>query len=251
MNWLDLVILLGVLVAAGLGVHFVHKHWSHEKRRAHTDVAGFIFAGVAVLYAVMLAFVVIVSWEELGTARANTYDEADQLANVYWESRYLPPPEGPAIANLTRAYAHTVIDTEWPLMNQGESSQKAQDILNQIRDHVFAFQPQTNQQQALFGEAVGNVNQLSAARRHRLTSMDDELPEPLWVALIVGGLITVSFCLLFGLENQAVHIAMVVGIAALVTISLLLIKDMQHPFAGDPHIGPEAFMTFLNNIEAH
>jgi hypothetical protein len=251
MSWLDLWVLLGVLAVAGLVVHLVHRYWSHEKRREHTDVAGFIFAGVAVLYAVMLAFVVIVGWEDLGSARATTYNEADQLANVYWISRNLPPPQGPVIAGLTVAYAHTVVDTEWPLMNEGESSPKAQAIINQIRDRVFAFKPRTGQQQALYEQALASVNDLSAARRDRLASMDEVVPEPLWVALIAGGVITVGFCLLFGLENQAVHIAMVAGITALITISLLLVKDMQHPFAGDPHIGPGAFEIFLRNVQPH
>jgi uncharacterized protein (DUF983 family) len=251
MTWLDLGVLLAALVVAALSVHLVHKHWSHEARRKHTDVAGFIFAGVAVLYAVMLAFVVIVGWEDLGSARATTYSEADQLANVYWISRNLPPPQGPAVASLTVAYANTVIGTEWPLMDQGKTSPEAQAVLNQIRDRMFAFQPRTGQQQALYEQALVSVNELSAARRDRLVSMNDTVPEPLWVALIVGAVVTVAFCLLFGLENQTVHIAMVVGITALVTISLLLIKDMQYPFGGNPHIGPEAFEVFLGNVRPH
>jgi hypothetical protein len=249
MSWPDLGIFLGALVVAGLAVRLVHKHWPHQKRQKHTDVAGFIFAGVAVLYAVMLAFVVIVSWEGLGSARTTTYSEADQLANVYWVSRNFPPPQGPAIASLSVAYADTVVGTEWPLMNQGESSPQAQALLNQIRNRVFAFQPRTGQQQALYEQALSNVNDLSAARRDRLASMNDVIPAPLWVALIAGGVITVAFCLLFGLESRAVHITMVVGIAALITISLLLIKEMQHPFAGNPHIGPEAFKIFLENVQ--
>jgi uncharacterized membrane-anchored protein len=249
MSWLDLGIFVGAVVVASLAVHLVHKYWSHEERRKHTDVAGFIFAGVAVLYAVMVGFVVLVGWEGLNSARATTYSEANQLANVYWESRSLPPPQGPAIAGLTVGYAHIVVDTEWPLMDQGESSAKAQAILNQIRERVFAFQPRTGQQQALYEQALANVNDLSAARRDRLVSMSETVPEPLWVALIFGGVITVAFCLLFGLENQVVHIAMVAGVAALVTISLLLVKDMQYPFAGDPHIGPEAFKIFLENVQ--
>src|SRR5438067_10721186 len=111
MNLPNLWIFLGALLASGLSVYLVQRYWAHEKRREHTDVAGFIFAGVAVLYAVMLAFVVIVGWENLGSARATTYSEADQLANVYWLSRHLPPPQGPAIAGLTVAYAHTVTGT--------------------------------------------------------------------------------------------------------------------------------------------
>jgi uncharacterized membrane protein YjjB (DUF3815 family) len=78
--------------------------------------------------------------------------------------------------------------------------------------------------------------------------MTEEVPEPIWVALITGAAITVAFCLLFGLKNRAVHIGMVLAIAALITICLILIKDMQYPFAGNPHVGPEAFEVFLRTI---
>jgi len=45
-----------------------------------------------------------------------------------------------------------------------------------------------------------------------------------------------------------VHIGMVLAIAALITICLILIKDMQYPFSGNPHIGPEALEVFLRAI---
>jgi hypothetical protein len=45
-----------------------------------------------------------------------------------------------------------------------------------------------------------------------------------------------------------VHIGMVLAIAALITICLILIKDMQYPFAGNPHVVPEAFEVFLRTI---
>jgi Protein of unknown function (DUF4239) len=248
MNLLDLWILLGVLLASGLSVYLVHRYWDHEKRQEHTDVAGFIFAGVAVLYAVLLAFVVILGWETLSSARATTYTEADQLSNIYWIARGFPAPEGSPIEDLTLKYAHTVIDREWPLMNEGRSSPEAQDLLDQIRADVFRFTPRTSQQQVLYEQAVVSVNGLTAARRDRLDAMNETVPEPIWVALIAGGFIMIGFCLLFGVKSTAVHIGMVVGIAALVTISLILIKDMQHPFAGNPHIGPGAFEVFLRTI---
>jgi hypothetical protein len=114
MSLLNLGILLVVLLGCAVSVYLIHRYWAHEKRQEHTDVAGFIFAGVAVLYAVLLAFVVILGWETLSSARATTYSEADQLSNVYWISRSFPAPQGPAIEHLTLDYAHTVIDREWP-----------------------------------------------------------------------------------------------------------------------------------------
>ena len=244
----NLWIFLGALLASGLSVYLVHRYWGHEKRQEHTDVAGFIFAGVAVLYAVLLAFVVILGWETLNSAHATTYTEADQLSNIYWIGRSLPAPQGRAIQDLTLRYAHTVIDKEWPLMNEGKTSPEAQDLLTQLRADVFRFSPRTRQQQVLYEQAVVSVNGLTAARRDRIDAMTEEAPEPIWVALIVGAVITISFCLLFGVKNRVVHIGMVLAVTALITICLILVKDMQYPFAGSPHVGPEAFEVFLRAI---
>src|SRR6516225_8768451 len=75
------------------------------------------------------------SWggETLNSAHATTYTEADQLSNIYWIARSLPAPQGPAIEDLALKYAHTVVDREWPLMNEGKTSPEAQDLLTQIR----------------------------------------------------------------------------------------------------------------------
>jgi hypothetical protein len=246
MPFAQIAILLGVLVVVSLSVHLIHKYWPYAKRQKHNDVAGFIFAAVAVFYAVLLAFVVVVGWENLDSAREATYTEADQLANIYWISRHLPSPQGAAIEGLSLKYAHTVIDIEWPLMEKGESSQQAQLLLDQIRDDVFDFTPRSVRQQALYEQALVSVDGLSAARRDRLVDMDESIQEPLWVVLITGGVITVSFCLLFGLESKTAHIGMVAGLAVLITISLLLVEDIQYPFAGSPHIGPTALEVFLS-----
>jgi hypothetical protein len=245
MTFLDIAIMLGVLVAVGLSVHLIHGHWPYTKRQKHNDVAGFIFAAVAVFYAVLLAFVVIVGWETLTSARQTTYTEADQLANIYWISHSLPSPQGAAIEGLCLKYAHTVIDIEWPLMDEGKSSRQAQLTLDQMRDDVFGFTPRPGQQQALFEQAVVSVNGLSAARRDRLAAMNEAIPEPVWVVLVIGGVITVCFCLLFGLQSKTAHIGMVAALALLITISLMLISNIQYPFAGNPHISPDAFEVFL------
>jgi hypothetical protein len=248
MGFSEIAILLLVVAAVSLSVHLLHAYWPYTKRREHNDVAGFVFAGIGVMYGVLLAFVVIVGWEGLANARSITYNEADQLADVYWMARGLPAPQEAAIQGLAVNYAHTLIESEWPLMERHESSGQAQLLLDQMRDDVFAYRPTSDQQDAVYQQELASVNALSAARRDRLVAMNDTIPEPMWIVLIIGGAITVGFCLLFGLQNKAVHVGMVASLAVLITLSLLLLRSMQYPFSGDPHIGPEAFEIFLSQV---
>ena len=248
MSLSDALIILGVLIVVSVSIHFVHGHRDFAKLQQYGDVAGFIFGAVAVMYSVLLAFVAIVGWETLSTARQTTQTEANELANIYWISRSLPSPPGETIEGLTLKYADTVVNEEWALMGQGKTSAVADGLLRQIRADLFGFQPHTDQQQVLYQQAVSSMQELSGARRNRLDMINEQLPEPLWVALIVGGVFAVGFCLAFGVESKKAHIAMVLGYTVVVTLLLLLIKDLQHPFGGNPHIGPSPFDVFLSLI---
>jgi hypothetical protein len=54
----------GVCLAALAGLELVQRLVPAVSRKQHNDVAGFIYAALGVIYAVVLALVVIAVWEE-------------------------------------------------------------------------------------------------------------------------------------------------------------------------------------------
>ncbi len=75
---------------------------------------------------------------------------------------------------------------------------------------------------------VASVNDLAGARRDRLDAIGEVIPALLWIALLIGAVMTVGFCLLFGLQNKAAHFGMVAVLAALIVLSLLLVRNMEY-----------------------
>ena len=64
---------LFVIVLPGLAILIqlaIRRRWPVLSEGEHNDVAGFIIAVVGVIYAVLLAFVVIVSWENFSQAES-------------------------------------------------------------------------------------------------------------------------------------------------------------------------------------
>ncbi|MFF7634130.1 hypothetical protein ACFZB9_13380 [Kitasatospora sp. NPDC008050] len=248
MSLTDIGIVLIVLAVLAVGLFLLQRWVPHPVREAHNDVAGFIFAAVGVIYAVLVAFVVVTVWTNDDAARKTTFQEADSLAGIYWISRELPAPLGPQLEQQTLSYARTVMDTEWPLMASHQSSPAATDLVYQIRDSVFAINPNGPQQQVLYEHAVSHMEDLASQRRARLNEVDDEVPTLLWVALIVGAVLTVGFTFLFGLPNTLAHSLMVLSLGGLVVISLLVIKEMNFPFTGVTAVKPTAFEVFLQRL---
>ena len=59
------VLTVGVVCLIALvGFELVHRLVPADSRQRHNDVAGFIYAALGVIYAVLLALVVIAVWEE-------------------------------------------------------------------------------------------------------------------------------------------------------------------------------------------
>jgi hypothetical protein len=248
LTWLDLGIFAAAMGVAALGLWVLQRFVPHPLREVHNHVAGFIFATVGVIYAVLLAFVVISVWTGVDAARQTTFREADALAGVYWISRDLPLPLGSQIEHLTLDYANTVEGTEWPLMEQHRSSPQATQEVYGIRDAVLSYQPTTPQQQVLYDHALTHVEQLASERRARLNQVEDSVPPILWGALIVGAVLTIAFTYLFGLSNTLAHALMVLSLTALVVVSLILIREMNYPFGGVTRVEPTAFQVFLQRL---
>jgi hypothetical protein len=89
---------------------------------------------------------------------------------------------------------------------------------------------------------------LGDARRERLLAASEGLPTILWVVLIGGGVITIAFTYLFGLESTVVHTLMVAALALVLSLSLFSIAALDHPFRGDVRIHPDALEQDLERF---
>jgi hypothetical protein len=245
-------------IAAVIGLSLVQRLVPVAVRKEHNDVAGFIYAVLGVIYAVLLALVVIAVWEEYGRARVTVEGEANALAEIFWLAHGLPDPEGRHVQELARSYAEVVVDDEWPLMEQrGRPLMKhtrettpgwvlIDDIRETLQEDV---EPRTLAGQEHYAEGLDQLQRLGDARRTRLVEAEESIPAVLWVVLVVGGMVAVGFAYLFGLENTWAHRLMVASLAGVIALVLFTIGILDHPFSGGARIGTDAFELVLNRFE--
>jgi hypothetical protein len=239
-----------VMLVAVAGLEAVQRLVPAERRQEHNDVAGFIYAVVGVIYAVLLALVVIAVWEEHEAANATVREEANGLADIFWLAHRLPGPEGPRLQEQARSYATVVAEQEWELMAQGAgSSPEAWALMDEMRLGVQEMEVDARSDQVLFEHGLERVDALADARRSRVVEAGEGIPAVLWAVLAFGGVITVGFTYLFGLENTWSHRLMVAAVAGLVALVLFTIGSLEYPFSGGTRVGPEAFELVLRRFE--
>lgn len=252
--------LLGVLMVGGtvalslLGLFIVRRRVSAAVLREHHDVAGFIIAIVSVIYAVLLALVVVAVWEDFGAARETTEREANGVATVFRLAHGLPAPLQTQIRAQTKIYARAVVEEEWAAMVRGQTSPRAVNALDELWEIYTEYEPRTPRQNVIYQESLSALDELSNDRRHRLLESRDGIPSLMWIVLIFGGAGTIIFTYFFGIENLRVQALMTTLLAAEIGLVLFLISALNYPFNGDLRVRPEAFQGVLqsmNEIERH
>jgi hypothetical protein len=97
--WL-LVVIVGLTVMLSIGGMLLVRRWIPlAVLQSHNEVAGFIYAVVGVVYAVLLAFTAIVVWEQHTHAESVAAQEASELAtSIGMPRHFLKKPASCCVA---------------------------------------------------------------------------------------------------------------------------------------------------------
>ncbi len=246
---------LGLLLVAlyagfsAAGLCLVRRYFSHHIFKLHNDVADPLFTTMGAIYAVLLAFMVVTTWQGFDASNQNVMREANYLADLYRDSTPLPAAFRQELKTGLQAYVGAIIDDEWPLMarNAGRSLQ-AEARQQAIWELYSGYRPRNETERIFFSESVRKLNAASEMRRQRLLDAGNGLSGILYFVLIAGGLVAISFAMFFGTENFGPQLLMTSLLATVIALTLFTIMSFDYPFTGDVSIKPEIFKSVLATL---
>jgi Protein of unknown function (DUF4239) len=246
--WLYGLLIIGVSVTAAAGHFYVRKTVRFEKLVVNNEVAGFKYATLSVIYAVLLAFVVFTVWEEFRDAETRVMHEAGAVLSLYRLSVGLPEQIGKNIRKDLRRYTETVINEEWPTMARGEASPSASAALIAVLSNYITADVQTERQREIYSASLQLLAEVNKGRLERLDSADGTIPSVLWFTLIVGATLVVIFPFFFGTPNLWAQVSMTALLCLMVLLMLLVTLSLNHPFTGDAVVSPEPFERVIESM---
>lgn len=247
---LAVLVLLTVVVSL-LGLALVRRKVAVTQLESLTEVAGFIYAVIGVIYAVILAFVVIAAWEEFRDAEAEATQEASAVLNLARLANGWPAGDRARVEAVLVAYARQVVEVEWPAMARGDFAPATDTVaVNRLWQALNEADETARGESASYEAAWLQLEQLSEARRNRLLLGQEGLPMPMTLVLIIGAVITVGFTYLFAVNEGRLHALMTASLALLVALLLVLQYQMGMPFQGGFAIEPTAMELVLAEIDA-
>jgi len=228
------------------GLVFFRKLVSHNRFEGANAVSSSVFQLAGVLYAVLVAFLVVVVWEQFGDAEDASGLEAAAIGDLLRDSEALPVESRTLIEQSLIAYTRNVVDDEFPRMQRGERIEDQSDELFAVWQSYLKVQPETRTEIAFFDQAIGRLNDLSADRKLRVSTADASVPTPLWILLLGGGGVVIGFTFLFGTRDLLAH-ALAVGLtSALLAFVMYLIFLLEHPYVGELSVQPTPYINVLD-----
>jgi hypothetical protein len=245
-SWLLLAATIaGAMAISAVGVRIAARWFPSEILRRHHDVTTAMFGVVGVVYAVLLAFVVLIVWQEYNDSK-RTVEHEQAVARTLMRSilRY-PEPDRTDMRQALAAYVTSVAEIEFPAMVSGDR-QAIRDnrTLDRLWDEIEkASRVEGPRVEALYGTILDRLNELGIDRSQRLRAARDSIPWAIWVVLLLGGTITVGFSLMFVSEIPRYRFAMVAGLTLSLALVIYTVALLDHPFHGSIRIEERGYTS--------
>jgi len=232
--WMLALLVIGSCVSFGVGIQLLTRHFfGVETLTENHEVAGFKFAVVGVAYAVLLAFVLIVVWDDFDRTQQAVYAEAERIYNLHRTSYTFPEEAGIKIRQAINAYATSVRDLDWPAMQRGfRGSPSAAEAFARLSLVVGQTKPDDVELLPSAIHAFNLMQQIADFRLERLSAVDGQVTPVIWWVLLLGAVVNLAYPAFFATRHVTAQILMTGGFAATIGGTLFLTIILNYPFSG-------------------
>ena len=242
---------LGIIIVAGAvalsigGLLLARRVLRIEKLKISHEISGNLFHTLGVIYAVVLAFMVIVAWENFDRIDSNVSMEANCYADLSRDANALSEPFRSQAKEAIGVYVEAVVEEEWPMLAWGGRSANTHELFTEIWDIYLSYEPETKSEDIFFTASVEKLNEAGELRTQRIMDSRSHLHPILWSVLLVGGAITIIFSYFLVAEKLRTQIVMTALFSSIIALILFTILVLDFPFASHMGIKPDAFRPIL------
>ena len=247
------VIVAGVSISSSLGLLVFRQFAPMAELRASSGELGNYLQTVGGIYAVLLAFVVYVVWNQYDQARGHIDRESAALIDLHRTASGLPTGTRDEIQAGLRAYVDALLRDEWTAMQRHDEATitRVGERLDRVWIAIHRCLPINECQHTIYSEVLSRFNDLTDVRTSRLTSSRQRIPLPMKILLYAGALIMIGSIYLMVIEPAWVHVFATAALSGAIAHILFLIGDLDDPFSGRYTMARDPYERALEIGRAH
>ncbi len=234
---LSMLLLFLVWGVAGLAIVFaielLVRHRLHPDLREQISSSTAVMIQVlAVFYSVLVAFVIVGERSAISDANDNISNEGGALAGLYHDVGGFPAPVRADIQRATVGYAQSVLARDFHTADEtGAPDADTTAKLDHLYRTVEAAEPVVGNSK-FYAQAVNDLSDVTKARRARIADASDTIPGPLFFLVVLLSVLVLGVATLLNTRERRAHLALMAGLAIVVSFNLALIVALEHPFGG-------------------
>ena len=245
-TWMIGLLIIGIWTGLSiLGLFIFNRKVDVHLRHKDTETVGLTYAIVAVVYAVLIALIVVDVFEAFEKSDGIATAESNKLSNLMLDSAGLPPAMAAELRSDINKYIDIVVKSEWPNQQKGKLENAVFEpgwtVLAHMSTELAVYEPTTMGQNVDKAEMLRALNDLIKSRRSRILAAGEHLPNVVWTILLLGGVVSVVYTYLFGARTFGIHVAITGLIAATIALVFVLIVTLDYPFRGEVSVSSDAF----------
>jgi hypothetical protein len=197
------------------------------------DRAAGVFGVTGTGFAVLLAFVIFLSFSSYDRAREKASVEAVAISQLFRTAKLFPPDAQRQLHGELICYGRAVIYDEWKTMRDERESPLVNGWLTRIEQTIDAVQVNGEKQQVGYGHWFDQAADRREGRRGRLAEAEPLVPPLVWLALFLGGALIVTYMCFYAdpAEPAFVQALMMGGVTTMVVAGMLVVRFLDRPYA--------------------
>ena len=210
-----------------------------------TDYGQIFASAIGVIFALILAFVAVATWQNYNKVTDGVLKEANSLHNVYRNLGAYPEPFRSETKALIRQYVQCVITDEWPKQALAQQDETAHKLITHINAMILSFYPRDNREMAVHQETLSIVSGYRGLRHDRIIGGRPNITPSMWITLVGGTLLYLVFLCFFDIPCFKHHAFMIGMFGAFVALVYCLLIVYNYPFSEPDAISSEPFQHLL------
>ncbi|MBX9952068.1 MAG: DUF4239 domain-containing protein [Candidatus Obscuribacterales bacterium] len=235
-SFTDCLLIVGLTTALSVaGLFLVRKKFTRQQFESCHEVGGFLLSVVGTLYAILVGLIVVNSQGKVDAASQMAVSEANMLSNIYHLSSTFKEPAKSRIHKHIYDYANAAVSQDWSRVEEGLEKEATIPAYQGLWTEITHYVPKDDNESQCYSTMLGNIQELSGARKYRMVAARGGLSPVLWSVLIAGGAMIILFTYFFFVESFVAQAIMTAFVAVFLSLNVYLIFICQNPYR--PELG--------------
>jgi len=251
MSWLLVAVLVILFVVSlvmlpyAIARFFLHPHTSEETEA----LSGSIVFRMGLLHGLILALIFSQELTDLVDVRNTSAKEAAAAADIFYDLDRYDPVASRSLRHSLAEYVHTVIHEEWGMLSQGQLSQRAWDLWEEVYMGVLDLAPESLRHESLRARMLQDIETISESRYVRGADSNSGVSGLFWFIAVLGTVFIVLPYFVF--SARKVNLLLLLTFAVYNALVVYTIFAMSNPYSPPGATTPSAFVEVFSDDMEH